>query len=65
MTFSNELWTSKWPLYSMKPSFLNLFMKKFTRGRVLPIISASFSWLIFPITGSLLALTAALNFLFY
>lgn len=28
------------PLYSMKPSFLNLFMKKLTRGRVVPIISA-------------------------
>ncbi len=25
--------------YSMKPSFLNLFMKKFTRERVVPIIS--------------------------
>ena len=31
------------PLYSMKPSFLNLFMKKFTRERVVPIISASVS----------------------
>ena len=31
------------PLYSMKPSFLNLFMKKFTRERVVPIISASIS----------------------
>ena len=30
-------------LYLMKPSFLNLFMKKFTRGRVVPIISASIS----------------------
>src|SRR5579859_193465 len=30
-------------LYLMKPSFLNLFMKKFTRGRVVPIISASSS----------------------
>src|SRR5947209_20319818 len=26
------------PLYSMKPSFLNLFRKKFTRERVVPII---------------------------
>ena len=31
------------PLYSMNPSFLNLFMKKFTRERVAPIISASVS----------------------
>ena len=31
------------PLYSMRPSFLNLFMKKFTRERVAPIISASVS----------------------
>src|SRR5580658_8237615 len=31
------------PLYRMKPSFLNLFMKKFTRGRVAPILSASIS----------------------
>jgi len=35
------------PLYSMKPSFLNLFMKKFTRERVVPTISASISWEIF------------------
>ena len=28
----------------MKPSFRNLFMKKFTRERVVPIISASVSW---------------------
>ena len=31
----------------MKPSFRNLFMKKLTRDRVVPIISASVSWLIF------------------
>gem|GEM_PF-4181771 len=30
-------------LYWMKPSFLNLFMKKLTRDRVVPIISASIS----------------------
>ena len=36
----------------MKPSFLNLFMKKLTRDRVVPIISASVSWLILGITGS-------------
>src|ERR1700683_2272108 len=28
----------------MNPSFLNLFMKKFTRDRVVPTISASVSW---------------------
>src|SRR5678815_1149472 len=31
------------PLYSMNPSFRNLFMKKFTRERVVPTISASVS----------------------
>ena len=36
----------------MKPSFRNLFMKKFTREQVVPIISASVSWLILAITGS-------------
>jgi hypothetical protein len=35
------------PLYSMKPSFLNLFRKKFTRERVVPTISASVSCEIF------------------
>ena len=35
------MWIS--PLYWMKPSFLNLFMKKLTRDRVVPIISASIS----------------------
>src|ERR1700720_4702923 len=30
--------------YSMKPGFLNLFMKKFTRERVVPIISDKVSW---------------------
>jgi hypothetical protein len=30
-------------LYWMKPSFLNLFMKKLTRGQVVPIISESIS----------------------
>ena len=39
-----ELWTFKPPLYSMNPSFRNLFMKKFTRERVVPTISASVSW---------------------
>ena len=42
-TFSNELWTSIFPLYSIKPNLRNLFMKKLTRDRVVPIISASVS----------------------
>jgi hypothetical protein len=51
-TFNNELWTSMPPLYSIKPSLLNLFIKKLTRERVVPIISASASWLILGITCS-------------
>jgi hypothetical protein len=35
------MWIS--PLYWMKPSFLNLFMKQLTSDRVVPIISASIS----------------------
>ena len=35
------MWIS--PLYSMKPNFLNLFMKKLIRERVVPTISASIS----------------------
>jgi hypothetical protein len=35
----------------MKPSFLNLFMKWLTRGRVVPMISASVSWLIGMVIG--------------
>ena len=42
-----ELLIVRPPLYSMSPSFLNLFMKKFTLARVVPIISASVSWEIF------------------
>src|SRR5688572_5191436 len=42
-----ELLILRPPLYSMSPSFLNLFMKKFTLARVVPIISASVSWEIF------------------
>jgi hypothetical protein len=42
-TFNKELWTSSLPLYSIKPSLRNLFMKKLTRDRVVPIISASVS----------------------
>ena len=51
-TFNKELCTSNVPLYSMKPNFRNLFMKKLTRDRVVPIISASISWLNFPTIGS-------------
>ena len=40
-TSSSEVFTCSPPLYLMKPSFLNLFMKKFTRERVVPTISAS------------------------
>ena len=36
----------------MKPSLRNLFMKKLTRERVVPIISASVSWLILAMIGS-------------
>ena len=41
--FNKDLWTSIFPLYSMKPNLRNLFMKKLTRDRVVPIISASIS----------------------
>jgi hypothetical protein len=41
-----------WPLYLTKPNSRNLFMKKLTRDRAVPIISASVSWLIFAMTGS-------------
>jgi hypothetical protein len=41
--FNKELWTSSLPLYSIKPNLRNLFMKKLTRDRVVPIISASVS----------------------
>jgi hypothetical protein len=34
----------------MKPNFVNLFMQKLTRDRVVPTISASVAWLIFGIT---------------
>jgi hypothetical protein len=42
-TLRRELLIFKPPLYSMNPSFRNLFMKKFTRERVVPTISASVS----------------------
>ena len=42
-TFNKELWTSIFPLYSIKPNLRDLFMKKLTRDRVVPIISASVS----------------------
>jgi len=35
--FNKELWTSSFPLYSIKPNLRNLFMKKLTRDRVVPI----------------------------
>ena len=38
------------PSTEMNPSFLNRFMKKFTRDRVVPTISASVSWEIFGMT---------------
>ena len=41
--FNKDLWTSIFPLYSIKPNLRNLFMKKLTRDRVVPIISASIS----------------------
>src|SRR5688572_1318864 len=42
-TLRRELLIFKSPLYSMNPSFRNLFLKKFTRERVVPTISASVS----------------------
>src|SRR5258705_3930265 len=42
-TLRREALTFRPPLYSMNPNFLNLFMKKFTRERVVPTISASIS----------------------
>ncbi len=42
-TLNSELWTKISPLYSIKPSFRKRFMKKLTRERVVPIISASVS----------------------
>jgi predicted acyltransferase len=33
-TFNKELWTSIFPLYSIKPNLRNLFMKKITRDHV-------------------------------
>jgi hypothetical protein len=42
-TLRSELLIWSPPLYLMKPSFLNLFMKKLTRERVVPTISASVS----------------------
>ena len=39
----SALFTLSPPLYSINPSLRNLFMKKFTRERVVPTISASVS----------------------
>ena len=38
--------------FASSPNFRNLFMKKLTRERVVPIISARVSWLTFAMTGS-------------
>jgi len=40
MMLRRKLLTCK-PLWSIKPSFLNLFMKEFTRARLAPTICAS------------------------
>jgi hypothetical protein len=42
-TVNNDLLTVILPLYSIKPSFLNLFMKKFTRDRLVPTMLAMVS----------------------
>jgi hypothetical protein len=42
-TLRRELLIFKPPLYSINPSFRNFFMKKLTRERVVPTISASVS----------------------
>jgi hypothetical protein len=52
MTLSSDLWTLMTPLYSMKPSSRKRFMKKLTRDRVVPTISASVSCVIFGISVS-------------
>jgi CRP-like cAMP-binding protein len=46
-TLRSEVLTLRSPLYSMNPRSLNLFMKKLTRERVVPTISARVSWEIF------------------
>jgi hypothetical protein len=52
-TLSRELWTCiPSPSCATKPSFRYRFMKKLTRERVVPTISASDSWLILGITVS-------------
>jgi hypothetical protein len=49
-TLKSEVLTCSSPLYLMKPNVLNLFMKKFTRERVVPIGAAS-SVVIWSLTG--------------
>src|SRR6267143_603683 len=44
--FRRDLCTRNPSLQSIKPNFLNLFIKKFTRDRVVPTIPARVSWLI-------------------
>src|SRR5439155_24925558 len=51
-TLKSEFLILSPPLYSMNPSLRNLFMKKLTRDRVVPIISARVSWLTLGITAS-------------
>jgi hypothetical protein len=45
----------------LSPVFRNLFMKKLTRVRVVPIISASVSWQTFAMIGSAWRLLKSLN----
>src|SRR5580658_2637861 len=49
-TLKREVLMCRPPLYLIKPSFLNLFIKKLTLERVVPIISASVSCEILGIT---------------
>src|SRR5260370_37285387 len=51
-TLSSALLTRKTPLYSINPNFRKRFIKKLTRERVVPTISARVSWLILGITVS-------------
>lgn len=44
--------TRRPPLYSMKPRLRKRFMKKLTRDRVVPIISARVPWLTFRLAPS-------------
>ena len=50
--FNSDLCTLMRPLYSIKPSLRNRFMKKLTRERVVPIISARVSCVMGGMKGS-------------